>query len=358
VPEIELTAGPSDYEDAEGDGPVSVLLQRLLMTGPLRNACIRKAASARASLSATVALAEQRHSACARIRAMTSVNVGLVGVGNCASSLVQGLAFYGVEDVRIVSAFDVAPEKVGRDVGEAIWVAPNNALGFAEVGTLGVTVRDGGPEAAVDVVGALRASGTEVVVSLLPTGAQRESEAYAEAALSAGCGFVNCMPAVLARDPAWAARFADARLPLIGDDLKSRFGTTLIHRAILDALSANGVEIVSTFQLNAAGNEDFRALEDPAALATKQETKTVGMAPGGAGVPSHLGTSHIPHLADRKTAFIRVDALGFGANPIEIDVRRSLEDSPSAAPVTRPAPRRRRSSKAAAASFRPSPRAS
>jgi myo-inositol-1-phosphate synthase len=264
---------------------------------------------------------------------MDVVNVGIVGVGNCASSLVQGLAFYAVEDVRIVSAFDVAPEKIGRDVSEAIWAGPNNALRFAEVGVLRVSVRDGRPDAAHEVVGALRATGTEVVVCLLPTGAQRESEAYAEAALSAGCGFVNCIPAVVARDAGWASRFADARLPLIGDDLKSQFGTTLIHRALLDALSAHDVEIVSTFQLNAAGNEDFRALEDPAAQATKRETKLRGMAPGGTGVPSHVGTAHVPHLADRKTAFIRVDALGFGATTIEIDVRMSLEDSPSAAPV-------------------------
>jgi myo-inositol-1-phosphate synthase len=263
---------------------------------------------------------------------MTTVNVGLVGVGNCASSLVQGLAFHGIDDVRVVSAFDVAPEKVGRDLAEAIWAAPNNALAFAEVAATGVVVADGrdaGPEAIAD---AWKAGATEVVIALLPSGAQAESERYATAALSAGCAYVNGLPAVLARDPAWAARFAQARLPLLGDDLKSAFGTTLIHRAILDALAANDVAITSTFQLNAGGNEDFRALEDPAVRAAKQETKTRGMAAGD-GHPSYVGTSHIAHLADRKTAFIRVDALGFGATPIEIDVRMSLEDSPSAAPV-------------------------
>jgi myo-inositol-1-phosphate synthase len=263
---------------------------------------------------------------------VTAANVGVVGVGNCASSLLQGLAFHGVEDVRIVSAFDVAPAKVGRDVGEAIWAAPNNALRFCDVEPLGVVVADGRASDPTAIAAAWRRSATEVVVSLLPTGAQRESEAYAQAALDAGCGFVNCMPAVLARDPAWAARFAAARVPLLGDDLKSRFGTTLIHRAILDALASNGVEVAATFQLNAAGNEDFRTLEDPAALAAKQETKTQGMGAGG-GFPSHVGTSYVPHLADRKTAFIRVDALGFGGTPIEIDVRMSLEDSPSAAPA-------------------------
>jgi myo-inositol-1-phosphate synthase len=268
----------------------------------------------------------------ATIHGMTVVRVGIVGVGNCASSLVQGLSFHEVADVRIVSAFDITSAKVGRDVSEAIWAAPNNALRFAEVEPLGVVVGDASGAESGDVAEVWKQSATEVVVSLLPTGSQRQTEMYAEAALRAGCAFVNCMPAALARNPLWAARFAGAGLPLIGDDLKSQFGTTLIHRAILDALTGNGVEIVSTFQLNAAGNEDFRTLEDPVALATKQETKSRGMTAADV-FPSHVGTSHISHLADRKTAFIRVDALGFGATPIEIDVRMSLEDSPSAAPA-------------------------
>jgi myo-inositol-1-phosphate synthase len=263
---------------------------------------------------------------------MAPTPIAVVGVGNCASSLVQGLAFHAIKDVRVVAAFDVTPGKVGRDVADAIWAPPNNALAFADVGPLGVTVLDG---AAEDVAEALRTADAEVVVSLLPTGAQRESEAYADAALRAGCAFVNGLPAVIARDPAWAARFAEAGVPLIGDDLRSGFGTTLIHRAVLDALRTNGVEVVSTFQLNTGGNEDFRTLEDPAALAAKQATKTAGMAASADGdaAPSYVGTTYIPHLADRKTAFIRVEAVGFGRTPIEIDVRMSLEDSPSAAPV-------------------------
>jgi myo-inositol-1-phosphate synthase len=170
-----------------------------------------------------------------------TVNVGIVGVGNCASSLVQGLAFYGVQDVRVVSALDVAPAKVGRDVSEAIFAAPNNALRFADVRPLGVTVQDGG--------------------SAEPT------------AIAAG----------------WTATATEV-------------------------------------------DEDFRALEEPAALAAKQDTKTRGMG-AASGVRSHVATSYMPHLADRKTAFIRVDALGYGETPIEIDVRMSLEDSPSAAPA-------------------------
>jgi myo-inositol-1-phosphate synthase len=261
-----------------------------------------------------------------------TVRLGIVGVGNCASSLVQGLAFHGDADVRIVSAVDVDAEKIGRDVSEAIVVQPNNARRFADVQPLGVTVRDGGSGDPAAIAKEWTATATDVVVSLLPAGAQREAETYAEAAVRAGCAFVNCMPARIARDPAWAARFADAELPLLGDDLKSQFGTTLIHRAILDALTGNGVRIVSTFQVNAGGNEDFRALEEPGALRAKQDTKTRGMGAVG-DVPSHVSTTYIPHLADRKTAFIRVDALGYGETPIEIDVRMSLEDSPSAAPA-------------------------
>jgi myo-inositol-1-phosphate synthase len=261
-----------------------------------------------------------------------TVNLGIVGVGNCASALVQGLAFYGVDDVRIASALDIAPEKIGRDVGEAIAAPPNNALRFADVGALGVLVGDARTGDADAIAEAWTATATEVVVSLLPPGEQRAAETYADAALRAGCAFVNCTPARLARDPTLAARFAAAALPLLGDDLKSRFGTTLIHRAVLDALAGNGVEVVSTFQLNAGGNEDFRALEEPAALAAKQDTKTQGMG-ATASVRSHVSTSYVPHLADRKTAFIRVDALGYGDTPIEIDVRMSLEDSPSAAPA-------------------------
>jgi myo-inositol-1-phosphate synthase len=196
---------------------------------------------------------------------MTCVNLGIVGVGNCASTLVQGLSFHGIEDVRVVSAFDVAPGKVGRDLSEAIWAEPNNALRFCEVEPLGVAVADGHDSRPADVAEVWRRSATEVVVSLLPTGAQRESEAYAQAALDAGCAFVNCMPATLARDATRRGR---------------RGSPTPVCRC----------------------------------------SATTSRAPSA-------------RRSSRKTAFIRVDALGFGATPIEIDVRMSLEDSPSAAPV-------------------------
>lgn len=261
---------------------------------------------------------------------MDAIRLALVGVGNCASALVQGLTYYGIDDVAVVCAFDVQPDKVGRDVAEAIWAPPNNARRFAErVDPLRVRVQGGGEAGAVEA--ALRQAGAEVVVSFLPAGSQAATEAYAGAALAAGCAFINGTPATLARDPAWARRFADAGLPLIGDDVKSQFGTTLIHRAILDALAGNDVPVESTFQINAAGNEDLRALQDPAARASKQATKTAGMHAGA--TASHVGVEYVPHLGDRKTAFIRVDARGFGDTPIEIDVRMAVEDSPSAAGV-------------------------
>lgn len=261
-----------------------------------------------------------------------AVQIGLVGVGNCASSLVQGLQHDGVRDVRVASAFDIADAKVGRELTEAIWAAPNNARRFADdLAPVGVVVADGSdPDS---VAQELRRSGTTVVVSLLPPGAQDASERYATAALDAGCAYVNCMPAVLARSPAWGRRFADAGLPLVGDDPKSRFGATVVHRAVLDALSAGGVEVLSTYQLNVGGNEDFRALQDPSARAAKQGTKAAGIAAAHADAPSHVATEYVPHLGDRKTAFIRVEARGYGDTPIEIDVRMTVDDSPSAAPM-------------------------
>jgi myo-inositol-1-phosphate synthase len=180
--------------------------------------------------------------------------------------------------VQLSATFDVAPAKIGLDLCAAITAPPNNALVFApQLEASGVGVRDG---ARTDVAVALREADADVVVSLLPTGADAASEHYAAAAIEAGCAFVNATPARIARSPEWAARFEAAGLPLIGDDLKSRFGTTVVHRAILDALASADVRVTSTFQLNAGGNEDFRALEDSAARAAKQATKTAGMAPG------------------------------------------------------------------------------
>ncbi|RSN07380.1 inositol-3-phosphate synthase [Nonomuraea sp. WAC 01424] len=290
---------------------------------------------------------------------MTTVNVALIGVGNCASSLVQGVehyrdgdapgllnpvcAGYAVSDVRFTAAFDVGRAKLGLDLSQAIWAEPNNARRFADVPHLGVPVREGvladgvgagsaelvdpsGGTTVADVAAHLRETGSHVVVNFLPTGAQRATELYAEAAVEAGCAFVNCMPAVLARSEQWRDRFAAAGLPLLGDDLKSSFGATLVHRALVDALTANGVRLTAGHQLLAGGNMDFANLQDPARMADKRATKTTG-----AGTSIHVGAQYLPFLDDRKIAFIRLEGEGFGGSPLEVELRMVVEDSPSAA---------------------------
>ncbi|MEV0455761.1 inositol-3-phosphate synthase [Catellatospora methionotrophica] len=293
------------------------------------------------------------------------MNVGIVGIGNCAASLVQGVAYYrarpgestglsrrscaglDIADIRFTAAFDVNTAKIGRDLADAIEVAPNNALRLADLEPTGVRVREGAladgigtslsgrfdtrGDATADAIAAhLVETGTEVVVNFVPVGSQRAAETYAAAALAAGCAFVNCMPAVIARSPQWADRFAAAGVPLIGDDLTSQFGSTLVHHALVGALRANGVHLDSTYQLNSGGNMDFLNMRDPDRLATKQETKTRGFG-GSEHTASHVGMDYVPFLQDRKIAFIRVAGVGFAGTPVEVDLRMSVEDSPSGA---------------------------
>ncbi|WP_157549108.1 inositol-3-phosphate synthase [Nonomuraea candida] len=288
-----------------------------------------------------------------------TVNIALVGVGNCASSLVQGVehyrdgdapglsnpvcAGYPISRVRFTAAFDVARAKLGRDLSEAIWTAPNNSRKFADVPRLGVPVVEGvladgvGPGSAAlveprggatpgDIAAHLKETGSNVVLNFLPTGAQRATELYAEAAIEAGCAFVNCMPAVLARSPEWRGRFAAAGLPLVGDDLKSSFGATLVHRALVEALTGSGVRLTGGHQLLGGGNMDFVNLEDPARMKGKKATKATG-----AGTATHVGAQYLPFLDDRKVAYIRLDGEGFGGSPLELELRMVVEDSPSAA---------------------------
>ncbi|MEV0387882.1 inositol-3-phosphate synthase [Nonomuraea sp. NPDC050643] len=290
---------------------------------------------------------------------MTSVNVAVIGVGNCVSSLVQGVehyrdgkapglpnpvcAGYAISQVRFTAAFDVGAAKLGLDLSEAIWTPPNNSRRFAGVPRLGVPVVEGiladgvGPGSAGlidprggatpgEVAAHLRATGTHVVLNFLPTGAQRATELYAGAAIEAGCAFVNCMPAVLARSPEWRDRFAGAGLPLVGDDLKSSFGATLVHRALVDALTGSGVRLTEGYQLLGGGNMDFVNLEDPARMKSKKATKTTG-----AGTSTHVGAQYVPFMDDRKIAFIRLQGEGFGGSPLELELRMVVEDSPSAA---------------------------
>jgi len=303
---------------------------------------------------------------------MSTVNVGVIGVGNCASSLVQGVEYYAspaggpagltnavcagyaVSDIRFTSAFDVNLSKIDSDLSEAIWAAPNNALKFAEVSRLGVPVREGilsdgighscadrieaRGRATVDTVAEhLKRTDTHVLVNFLPVGSQIASELYAQAALQAGCAFVNCIPSVIARSAEWSRKFADGGLPLIGDDLKSQFGATLVHRALVDVLSRNGVQLRNTYQILSGGNMDFLNMQDADRMKSKKASKAQGMfgAPGpGADLPAdsvHVGAEYIPFLKDRKIAFIRLEAEAFGGTSFELELRMCVEDSPSAA---------------------------
>jgi myo-inositol-1-phosphate synthase len=303
-----------------------------------------------------------------------SVRVGVVGVGNCASSFVQGLSYYGrqtgnspvpglmttdiggfgVGDIVISSAFDVHAVKVGKDVAEAIDVAPNNTMKFSAVPPLGCTVRRGptldglgrylqaaipeSQEKPVNVAGALHETGTEVVVSYLPVGSQRATEYYAEQSLAAGCAFVNCIPVFIASDPRWAAKFAERGIPLIGDDIKSQVGATIVHRALASLFCDRGVHLDRTYQLNFGGNSDFLNMLERERLESKKISKTRAVTSLIEDPPApenvHVGPSdHVPWLTDRKLAYIRLEGTAFGGVPLSVEVKLEVWDSPNSAGV-------------------------
>jgi myo-inositol-1-phosphate synthase len=302
------------------------------------------------------------------------VRVGIVGVGNCASSFVQGLSYYSgartnepvpglmnadlggyhVSDVEITSAFDVNATKVGRDVSEAIGAAPNNTFRFAEVPRTGVTVERGRtldglgrylkdeieesdrPE--VDVREVFGDTHTDIVVSYLPVGSQRATEWYATQALEAGCAFVNCIPVFIASNPQWRRRFEERGLPLIGDDIKSQVGATIIHRELVNLFRERGVRLDRTYQLNFGGNSDFMNMLERDRLESKKISKTqsvtsqldVPLAPGSI----HVGPSdHVPWLADRKWAYIRMEGTAFGGVPLNVELKLEVWDSPNSAGI-------------------------
>jgi myo-inositol-1-phosphate synthase len=309
-----------------------------------------------------------------RLQDRRRVRVGIVGVGNCASSLVQGLTYYRdaksnepvpglmnadvggyhISDVEISSAFDVNANKVGRDVAEAIFTRPNNTHRFAAVAETGVTVRRGpvldgigqyleddvpiSSEPEADVEAVLRSSRTDVVVSYLPVGSQKASEWYARQAINAGCGFVNCIPVFIASDPAWRRRFEEAGLPIIGDDIKSQVGATILHRVLANLFRERGVRLDRTYQLNVGGNTDFKNMLERERLASKKISKTQAVT-SQFDVPLeadnvHVGPSdHVPWLTDRKLAFIRLEGTTFGGVPLSAEVRLEVWDSPNSAGV-------------------------
>ena len=302
------------------------------------------------------------------------VRIGIVGVGNCASSLVQGLSYYReaksnepvpglmnvnlggyhVRDIEVAAAFDVNAEKVGRDVAEAVWAEPNNTFRFAEVAPTGVEVMRGrtldgigqylrddieiSDEEEADVTSVLTRSRTDVLVSYLPVGSQKATEWYAERALEAGCGFVNCIPVFIASEPKWRARFERAGLPLVGDDIKSQVGATIVHRVLANLFRSRGVRLDRTYQLNFGGNADFKNMLERERLKSKKISKTqavtsqfeVPMEPDNI----HVGPSdHVPWLTDRKMAYIRLEGTAFGGVPLSAELKLDVWDSPNSAGV-------------------------
>lgn len=302
------------------------------------------------------------------------IRIGVAGLGNCASSLIQGLTFYRdvsandtppglmhvelggyhVRDVTLASAFDIHAGKVGKDAAQAIFAPPNNTMRFAEPKPTGVQVRRGPvldgigaymhqhiPIADVpetDVAQDLRDTDTQILISFLPVGSQRASEFYAEQALAAGCAFINCIPVFLASNRGWAKRFADRGLPLIGDDIKSQVGATIVHRTLARLMRERGMKLDRTYQLNFGGNADFLNMLERERLASKKISKTRAVTSElEIPLPSedvHIGPSdHVPWLTDRKWAHIRLEGTGFGGSQISMELKLEVWDSPNSAGV-------------------------
>ena len=302
------------------------------------------------------------------------LRLAIVGAGNCASALVQGLRHYvdahdnepspglvsseiggyRVDDVEIAAAFDVHAQKVGRDLAEAIHVAPNNTYRFADLEPTGVTVQRGptldglgyyarqeieeSAQSSVDVGAVLDESRTDVVVSYLPVGSQKASEYYVEQALAARCGYVNCIPVFVASDPKWRRKFEDKRLPIVGDDIKSQVGATIVHRVLANLFRERGVRLDRTYQLNFGGNSDFLNMLERERLTSKKISKTRAVN-SQLDVPLtneniHIGPSdYVPWLGDRKFANIRMEGTAFGGAPLSIELKLEVWDSPNSAGV-------------------------
>jgi myo-inositol-1-phosphate synthase len=261
---------------------------------------------------------------------------------------------YHVSDVEFVAAFDVDAKKVGRDLAEAIVASENNTIKLCDVAPTGVTVQRGptldgmgqyyqaiieeSDEAPVDVAAALREANVDVVVSYLPVGSDDADKFYAQAAIDAGCGFVNALPVFIASDPVWAKKFEDAGLPIVGDDIKSQVGATIVHRALAKLFEDRGVELLRTYQLNFGGNMDFMNMLERNRLVSKKISKTQSVT---SQIPHemaksdvHIGPSdHVPWLDDRKWAYIRMEGRAFGDVPLNAELKLEVHDSPNSAGV-------------------------
>jgi myo-inositol-1-phosphate synthase len=305
---------------------------------------------------------------------MGSVRVAIVGVGNCASALVQGVHFYKdadpasrvpglmhvqfgpyhVRDVEFVAAFDVDAKKVGQDLADAIGASENNTIKFADVPPTGVTVQRGptmdglgeyyqdiiteSDEPPVDVVGLLRDAQVDVLVSYLPVGSEEADRFYAQCAIDAKVAFVNALPVFIASDPTWAQKFTDAGVPIVGDDIKSQVGATITHRVMAKLFEDRGVELLRTYQLNFGGNMDFMNMLERKRLMSKKISKTQSVT---SQIPHemaradvHIGPSdHVPWLDDRKWAYVRLEGRSFGDTPLSLEYKLEVWDSPNSAGV-------------------------
>src|SRR6266851_2047468 len=302
------------------------------------------------------------------------IRVGIIGVGNCASALVQGVEFYRhasehdlvpglmhvdlggyhVRDIEFSAAFDIGANKVGRDLGEAIFAEPNNTIRFAEVPKLGVKVHRGmthdglgkyekrivkkSPGSTDDIVGILKKTRSDVVVSYLPVGSEMATKWYVEQILDASCAFINCVPVFIASQPYWQKRFEQRKLPIIGDDIKSQVGATIAHRVLTNLFRDRGVRLDRTYQLNFGGNTDFMNMLERERLESKKISKTQAVTSQlGHMMPAenvHVGPSdYVPWLADRKWCYIRMEGTSFGNVPINCELKLEVWDSPNSAGV-------------------------
>ena len=302
------------------------------------------------------------------------IRVAIVGVGNCANSLVQGVTYYKdaavdqeipglmhavvggyhINNVKFVAAFDVDAKKVGLDLADAIWASENNTIKFSDVAKTGVEVQRGktldglgryyketitessAPE--VDIVAVLKEEQVDVLICYLPVGSEEAAKFYAECAIAAGCAFVNALPVFIASDPVWAKKFEDAGLPIVGDDIKSQVGATITHRIMAKLFQDRGVHLDRTYQLNVGGNMDFKNMLERDRLESKKISKTNSVTSqldhdmGAKNV--HIGPSdYIPWLDDRKWAYVRLEGRAFGDVPLNLEYKLEVWDSPNSAGV-------------------------
>jgi myo-inositol-1-phosphate synthase len=302
------------------------------------------------------------------------INVAVIGVGNCASSLIQGVHFYRnveddadvpgvrrpnlggyhIRDIHFVAAFDIDQNKVGKDLAEAIYAPPNNTFKFADVPLTGVKVNRGmthdglgkylsqmitkAPGATADIVGILKETKTDVVISYLPVGSEMATKWYVQQILDAGCGMINCIPVFIAREGYWQQRFAERGLPIIGDDIKSQVGATITHRVLTRLFREQGVKLERTYQLNFGGNTDFYNMLERERLESKKISKTNAvtsqldykLAPENI----HVGPSdYVPWLTDRKWCYIRMEGTTFGNVPLNLECKLEVWDSPNSAGI-------------------------